>query len=124
MIGGIVNVDAGNLFADVDAIGVWLESPVGRTAQADLRETAFNLTAGLAGSVLRIVGNGSARSPYLWEAGSQPPSVASQMGSDLFVETDCDATACAGGAEPHLMIYDASCSPTPWYDVVRRACRN
>ncbi len=77
-------------------------------------------------------------SPFLWQSGTDEPEsgLLSETGRDLFVETDCNGTTeecncsepgidCSGDpVHPHLMVYDSSCSPTPWFDLVTRACRN
>ena len=92
--------------------------------------TPFSLATG--GAVTRVAGS-TAKSPFLWRAGSTPPTageggtgLVSEEGFDLFVETDCDGTTCVagGGDEPHLMIYSEFCSNGgPWWDAVAGGCR-
>lgn len=92
--------------------------------------TAYALSPGTSGSAIRvrtstnIGGTPKVEAPFHWSAGTQPPAIASVKGEDLFVETDCTLVNCSmGGTEPHLMIYTPNCSPSPWWDVARNACR-
>ena len=52
--------------------------------------------------------------------------MSSEDGSDLFVERDCEAAGnCnGGGTETHLMVYDAECGASPWFDTTTGQCRN
>ncbi|MDJ0789936.1 MAG: hypothetical protein QNK05_24330 [Myxococcota bacterium] len=133
MHGGIINVTADD---SRDIYGVVVDDfGTGVAGLAHTLDTAFAMHVGAGGSATRTSGNGTIKSPLLWESGTDEPvsGINSLNGQDLFVETDCDATGCDGSAtdpRPHLMIYSAECesSPsgdgTPWFDVVRGACRN
>ena len=62
--------------------------------------------------------------PFLWPASSDPPSLDSLHGQDMFVETDCTPVSYSAGAEAHLMIYDDTWTTEgPWRDMVTRVCR-
>jgi hypothetical protein len=122
--GGIINVDASNL-AGVDAVALRAEAASGGDARVHVHETAFNLTPGSGGAAVRLTGTGQFSSPYQWEARTDPPStdLDSKTGQDMYVETDCSPSGCTGGTDTHLMIYNTSCSPTPWFDTVLGQCR-
>lgn len=132
MHGGIINVSAGSL--DRAVIGVHADTmgqQPGHPAMAHIVDTAFQLRTGSSGTATRTSGNGMLQAPFLWQSGTMPPvtgsssSLGSLTGQDLFVETDCDGSGCGGsGTNPHLMIYKADCPNSPWFDVVRNACRD
>jgi len=94
-------------------------------------ETAFSLKAGSGGAVSRIIntGTGSVKSPFQWPANVELPSVNSQTGSDIFIETDCDATGVCTGVpivqqQPHMMIFSSNCTANgPWFDIATNTCR-
>lgn len=79
---------------------------------------------------------GAALAPNLWRSGAFPPGASSETsvlesaeGADLFVETDCSASACGSagsGSQAHLMIYNpAACAVKGgWMDVVTGWCRS
>jgi hypothetical protein len=121
--GGVVSVNTSNLAA-VSATGLTLNNGGGvGDARAHTLETGFAVKGGSTST--RLTGNGTFESPHLWEAGTAPPAAGgAKDGHDIYVETDCNASGCSGGADPHLMIYKGACSPTPWFDTVRNACRN
>jgi hypothetical protein len=126
MHGGIISVDASTI-SGMNARGLFVHSGLGQPS-AHTPDTAFALRPGPGGEAIRLDGTGTIRSPFLWPAGDAPPlgPLGSQTGKDLYVETDCDAVDCTGGADSHLMIYQESCvgtSGTPWFDVVTGACR-
>lgn len=82
------------------------------------------------GSVTRIDSNNSIiKAPYVWEPGTTPPSIISENGADMFVETDCDSAGICDGVDivnqrPHQMIYTPSCSVNgPWFDATINKCR-
>ncbi len=83
------------------------------------------------GTPTRIASTGNAlvQVPFQWESGTDEPvpGLVSETGADLFVETDCnDATGDCDGSgtvRPHLMVYDTTCNPTPWFDIATGACR-
>ncbi len=88
--------------------------------------TAYALTPGSGGSATRVRAGGASmvEAPFHWSGGTAPPAISSKDGEDLFVETDCTATSCTGGNEPHLMIYAPNACPSdPWWDVATNACR-
>jgi hypothetical protein len=120
--GSIINVDAQGA-TNADAIGLRVTG----SGMAHTAEAAWVLTPDGSGSAVRVetATGGVAESPFLWQSGGAPPAITTQHGSDLFVETDCEATDCTGGSDPHLMIYSTSCGGGggPWFDVVRQACR-
>ena len=131
MHGGIINVDASRATSSLDVTGVSAApAPTGTTDTNALHTpmTAFRLSAGGNGNVIRVSGD-SVESPYTWPKSTTPPSITSTTGSDTFVETDCDSSGnCNDSAStekhPHLMIYDASCTTNgTWFDVVTNACR-
>ena len=128
MHGGIVNVNAASFAVEAVALDVNATpsgggAPTG-DAFAHTLETAFVVNGG--GGSTRVTGDGEIQSPLLWQSGDQPPvaDLGSITGKDLYVETDCDATGCDGGSDPHLMIYKADCPNSPWFDVVRARCRD
>jgi hypothetical protein len=90
--------------------------------------SAYNLKT--SGSVTRISNlGGSVKAPYRWAQDNQPPSVISDNGADMAVETNCDDTSCHDqdtGPETHLLIYNDNCqvgNHGPWFDVVTGRCR-
>jgi hypothetical protein len=91
-------------------------------------ESAYNLQT--TGTVTRIDNQGGmVKAPYQWTQASQPPTVLSETGADLAVETNCDGGSCHDentGTETHLLIYNANCNVAghgPWFDVVTGKCR-
>ena len=119
---GIINVEA---TGPATAVGIDGDTAGGAgAALARSAQAAFNLeaTAGIA----RIRGDADIQSPYLWPSGTGVPipSLVSLNGQDMYVETDCDAVGCAGGSDPHPMVYKADCPGEPWFDQVLGACRN
>lgn len=122
--GGIITAEAGNL-AGAGAVGIRVEGGSGGDAHAHTHETAFRLVPASGATATRLTGTGKLQSPFLWEAGTAPPQAnfSSQTGQDVYIETDCNASGCSGGADPHIMIYKAACSPSPWFDVSRNLCR-
>jgi hypothetical protein len=130
----VVNVDMSGLTrSNATAI-----ETVGTHAAVSTSTTGFVLARGSApqGSDplparLSIGGSHAVNSKYLWPAASAPPAIRTADGADRFVETDCDHDdangSCSGGTPVarHLMEYrSAECGTTdPWYDVVRKACR-
>jgi hypothetical protein len=77
--------------------------------------TAYNLDAG-GGSIARIINfGGIIKAPYVWEQGSNPPSITSVTGADTAVITS------TSDGHPHVVIYDSTC-PSSWYDTVAHAC--
>ena len=121
--GGLVSVKTANL-SSVAAVGIQVNNSGGTgDARAHTHETAFVVSGGA--SSTRLVGSGSFESPFQWEARTSPPAAGgAKDGQDTYVETDCDASGCSSGSDPHLMIYKSACSPTPWFDTARNACRN
>lgn len=123
MHGGIISVNASNL---VEAGATGIHVIPGGNALVHTPGAAFTVLPGQNGQRTRISGN--AQSPFQWPAGSTPPDLVSENGSDLFVETDCFSDgACdetPAGGESHLMIYDESCGSDPWRNVNTNACRN
>lgn len=84
------------------------------------------------GQTTRISGNGIIMAPYQWHQSTQPPSIISVSGADMYIETDCPITGhCSvGGIIPHTMIYLEACSGNgtgpnngPWFDTVTNECR-
>lgn len=125
MHGGIISVNS--MASGSDATGLLADRGEAGTALAHTNDTAFTLQVGPSATATRTSGPGI-RSPYLWEAGEEPPipGLVSQSGYDMFVETDCHSSGvCDGtGSDPHLMLYSESCPPgNPWFDVVAGACR-
>ncbi len=126
----VLNVDMGKILrANATAI-----ETVGAQAAVSTPGTGFLLKRGSQPSNLwpaRLVigGNHAIESNFLWPASSTPPQIRSVDRADTFVETDCDHAdptgSCSNGETSHLMEYRAGqCGSTdPWYDVVRRACR-
>jgi hypothetical protein len=105
---------------------VALEAASGGMIHADV--SAYNLKT--SGSVTRISNlGGSVKAPYRWAQDNQPPSVISDNGADMAVETNCDDTSCHDqdtGPETHLLIYNDNCqvgNHGPWFDVVTGRCR-
>ena len=123
MHGGAISVNSSNL-PGVNAIGIRMTNNGGAgTARAHTLDTAFAVKGGSTST--RLSGTGDFESPQLWEARTDPPAAGgAKDGQDIYVETDCDASGCSGASDPHLMIYKASCTPTPWFDSARNACRN
>lgn len=121
--GGLVSVKTGNL-SGVAAVGIQVNDNSGAgDARAHTHETAFVVVGGA--SSTRLTGGGTFESPFQWEARTSPPAAGgAKNGQDTYVETDCDASGCSSGSDPHLMIYSSSCSTSPWFDTVRNACRN
>lgn len=121
--GGVVSVNTSNL-SGVAATGLKLDNSSGTgDAKAHTHETGFAVKGGSTST--RLSGTGSFESPHLWEAGTSPPTAGGAIdGHDIYVETDCNSSGCSGGSDPHLMIYKAGCSSSPWFDTVRNACRN
>ena len=77
------------------------------------------------GKPIRLRGDGTFASPFLWQAGTGVPAanLVSKTGMDAFVETDCVAQGgCVGGSHPRLMLYDEGCE-SGWFDSVQQACR-
>lgn len=125
--GGVVSINTSETegFA---AIGLSLEDNgnTGIGAKAHTLETAFALEVydSPTATATRLSGTGSFESPHLWQALIDPPLAGGEIdGQEVYVETTCDADDCTGGSDPHVMIYSAACTPTPWFDLVRRACR-
>lgn len=123
MHGGIINANSIGTTVAVDAAAL----EVAGGSMAHTPDTAFIVTVGSAGgTATRASGSpNDVSSPFLWQAGEEPPPIQSVDGEDLFVETDCSAQGSCNGTddEPHLMIYRASCGASPWFDVVTGACR-
>lgn len=131
MHGGIINADglstAAGCSAAINAIALEGED----NAQAHTPGTAFQVSANGTGTATRLAKSGSAHldSPFLWPAAVNPPAIDSLNGADLFVETDCNGSACIAGAgsDTHLMIYNPARCPTPtwskWFDATSGACR-
>ena len=121
--GGAISVNTSNL-SSVAATGLLLNDSSGSgTAKAHTLDTAFAVKGGSTST--RISGSGTFESPHLWEARTSPPTAGGSVdGHDIYVETDCNSSGCSGGSDPHLMIYKAGCTSSPWFDTVRNACRN
>ncbi len=125
--GSVVNATTSSI-AGADATGL---SVSGSGSFAHTPGTAFVVKPGSGGSATRVAELGSSKveSPFLWQAGSEPPvaDLASADGADVYVETDCDASGnCdAAGNETHVMIYNqAKCgAANPWFDSTVGACR-
>jgi hypothetical protein len=118
------------------------------TSHFHANESGFNIHVTGSGKVNRVAGAGSVETPYIWGAGATAPlgasssgvqTLASRNGMDSYVETDCPlgtnqdcsagANLAAGSQYPRLMVYRKECTGTganqgPWFDTVRRACRN
>lgn len=118
------------------------------TSHFHANESGFNIHVTGTGKVNRIAGTGTVETPYIWGASTVPPlstsssgvqTLASRNGMDSYVETDCPLSAtsdCSAGAGlpvglqyPRLMVYRKECTGTaanqgPWFDTVKRACRN
>lgn len=128
MHGGIISLDISPLATNADVSG--LENYGSGTMHTP--DTAFALKAAGSGEVWRTwkQGSGPVLSPFTWPAGTNPPALANQgtlNGSDMFVETDCEASGdCDAGTgnETHLMIYNSTCGNSmPWFDSTRGKCR-
>lgn len=125
--GGLIEVKASDTptaGAGVNAIGLKTEPGVFMHTPG----TAFILEAHSSASKKRVDASagGTALSPVLSPASADPPDIASQHGSDVFVETDCGSSGLcdAGGTEAHLMVYDATCATNgTWRDMTTNACR-
>ena len=92
-------------------------------ARARTLDAAFAVKGGSTST--RLSGTETSSRRQLWEARTDPPAAGgAKDGQDIYVETDCDASGCSGASDPHLMIYKASCTPTPWFDSARNACRS
>jgi hypothetical protein len=128
MSGGLISADASS-GDDVDAVALH----VGGDGFAHTPATGFVVEAGASGTATRVSADSApgpdvgAHSPFHWAPGTSPPTIVSETGADLFVETDCQGAgqACSGGSQAHLMVYDASCAAGggPWRDMVGGACR-
>ena len=118
------------------------------TSHFHANESGFNIHVTGTGKVNRVAGPGSVESPYIWGAGTVPPlstsssgvqTLASRNGMDSYMETDCPLSStadCSAGAGlpvgsqyPRMMVYRKECTGTaanqgPWFDTVKRACRN
>ena len=124
---GIVHVHG----TGIDAIGSGANPVVALSAitngEIHGNQAAYNLSTGAGGTVTRILNNGGhVHAPYVWQEHPQPPSINSQNGADMIVQTGCAANGCQNaGTETHLLIYNTNCTGTggPWFDVVTRACR-
>lgn len=123
MHGGIINVTT---IDSVDAIGI---DATQANTLAHTLDTAFVIKSGNNADSVRLRGTGKLMSPLLWQSGDMPPangSLVSQTGKDIFVETDCSASSCSGGDQPHLMIYSESCGQSggsAWFNTVTGQCR-
>ncbi|MEM7411102.1 MAG: hypothetical protein AAF430_12775 [Myxococcota bacterium] len=127
MHGGIINVLAA-ASPSTDVTGLF-----NFAGSVDTKETAFVMKAGSGGTAYRLSSllnqnQENVQAPFLWEQGAEPPAIESLDGQDLFVETDCDGSgcACSTGCDPHLMVYTSTCTGAggPWFDTVRKQCRN
>jgi len=132
MHGGIISIDASGSTQSFNVSGIEV-----RNGSAHTPDTAFSVkAAGGGGNAKRVnlVGpavtnfGANVQSPYLWPAGSTPPSAASaKSGDDQFVENDCSVGGNCnnGGNETHLMISNpAKCGTTdPWFDTQVDQCR-
>ncbi|GAB4515194.1 MAG: hypothetical protein Tsb0026_20760 [Sulfuricaulis sp.] len=118
------------------------------TSHFHANESGFNIHVSGSGKVNRVAGVGNVEAPYIWGAGATAPlsasssgvqTLASRNGMDSYMETDCPlatnqdcsagANLAAGSQYPRLMVYRKECIGTganqgPWFDTVRRACRN
>jgi len=123
MHGGVISVNSSNL-SGMNAIGIHMTDNGGAgTAKSHTLDTAFAIQGGSTST--RLSGTGNFESPQLWEARTSPPTAGgARDGQDIYVETDCNSSGCSSGPDPHLMIYTSGCSPTPWFDTSRNACRN
>ena len=137
MHGGSITAEAKNAAQNQDVYGVLTF----QNALGHALDTAFVVTPSGTGRAYRIStehpgfgGGGVVDAPFLWPAGTNPPTpgdatgskhLISTNGNDLFVETDCAATGCqAVGPEPHLLVYSDLCTTAgPWFDIVTRKCR-
>lgn len=123
--GGSIGVDgtaAGSSDVSVEGITGVSNSTV------HVLEVAYALKPKGTGSASRVLGldpGPSRHLPFLWGNGLTPPTISSQNGADLFIETDCSTTGCQiAGTETHLLIYNQSCTTNgPWFDVVTGRCR-
>lgn len=111
MHGGIISLDA-SAHPSGAVIGIWASQAA---AFAHTPDTAFALKGGIK---IRLLGPGAIHSPFLWPAGTTPPDILSQTGSDLFVKTDEGP----GQDEARLLVYDSGCSPDPWRRVSNDTC--
>jgi hypothetical protein len=128
--GGIVSMsgssDSGGSYT-VNLTGI----DVSGNAMAHAPGSAWVVKA-LGGTATRVATSGGAvaQVPFQWPSGTDEPEagLVSETGQDMFVETDCNASTgvCdgSGTSRPHLMIHDATCSPSPWFDVSTNACRD
>jgi hypothetical protein len=132
MHGGIIAVHVDDTISNVDGVGIYVGDSVGATggkALAHTPGTAYVVKSSAGATRVEASGDARALVPFMWESGTDVPvaNLVSQTGSDVFVETDCNnATGVCDGSgttRPHLMVYDASCSPTPWFNVVTGECR-
>jgi hypothetical protein len=132
MHGGIINVGVNP--AHPSPINGLRVDPGG---VANTAESAFVVTGGLGamhGQTRRVQG-ASAQSPLVHRQSVEPPLVnptpgtttlASTIGSDVYVETDCNsAGTCNGsGEETHVMIYnDVGCPGSKWFNATKGVCR-
>lgn len=129
MHGGIISVNS-NSGSYADAYGIRVD---GANALAHTPATAYAVNSSYSVTRAETTNGGKFDAPFVWTTGSTPPKatgetggLASVNGQDMFVETDCgaDGNCAGGGSETHLMIYNASCSPTPWFDTATGACRS
>jgi hypothetical protein len=137
MHGGSITAEANNAAQNQDVYGVLtFQNALGHAI-----DTAFVVKPSGTGRAYRIStehpafgGDGMVEAPFLWPAGTNPPTpgdasgnkhLISTNGNDLFVETDCAAAGCqSAGVEPHLQVYSDQCTTAgPWFDVVTRKCR-
>jgi hypothetical protein len=126
--GGSVRVDASSE-AGVDAVALSVDRDGVGDARARTLETDFAITPGAGGTPIRVTGDGTIESAFLWAPGADVPiaGLDSKTGMDLYVETDCDATGdCSVTADPplnpHLMVYRTNCG-SKWFDSVTGACK-
>lgn len=104
-------VDASNVSASSVVV---LSADSGATIHANV--TAYNIDAGVGGSIERIKNvGGHVSSPFIWNVAAQPPVISSVTGADMVVVTDTD------DAQPHLLIYSNNCV-SKWYDTVNKVC--
>jgi hypothetical protein len=118
------------------------------TSHFHANESGFNIHVTGTGKVNRVAGPGTVEAPYIWGAGASAPlsasssgvqTLTSRNGMDSYMEIDCPLATnqdCSAGANlavtsqyPRLMVYRKECTGTganqgPWFDTVRRACRN
>ncbi len=129
MHGGIINVTVSPTNAS-EVVGVKVLSG----GFAHTPDTAFNIRAG-GGATHRIQG-AAALSPFLHPAADGPPlsnpadpnsaRLQTTIGSDLFVERDCNPMGdCSStGTQTHLMVSNPNCgAANPWFNIVTGACR-